>query len=167
MIVTETERLVLREMTPADAPFLHALLTDRDFLTHVGDRGVKTLEDAARVIPERYMAGYARDGFGVYVVIERASGTPLGMAGLVNRDGLDNVDLGYAFLPAARGRGYAVEAARAVIDWADAQGITPLLAIVNPDNGRSIAVLEKLGFGDAGIVTLPGVVKAARLFRRG
>lgn len=156
MIVIETDRLILRHIAPADAAFIHELLTDADFLAQIGDRGVKTLEDAERVIPERFVAGYAAKGFGMWLVEGKAEGTRLGMAGLVDRDGLDHVDLGYAFLPAARGRGYALEAARAVIDWATAHGIAPVVAIVSPGNTRSIAVLDALGLVPDRHVRLPG-----------
>ena len=145
MIVTETGRLILRHIVPGDAAPVHALLTDADFLAQIGDRGVKTLADAETAIAERYVPAYAADGFGMFAVVERASGDWLGMAGLVNRDGLPHVDVGYAFLPAARGRGYAVEAVRAVLDWAAARGIAPVVAIVSPGNARSIAVLTAVG----------------------
>ncbi len=155
MIVTETDRLILRHIAPADAGRIHALLTDADFLAQIGDRGVKTLADAEVAIAERYMPAYAAHGFGMFAVIDRASGAWLGMAGLVDRDGLDHVDVGYAFLPATRGRGYALEAVRGVMAWAAARGIAPVVAIVNPDNARSIAVLEKIGLVPDRHIRLP------------
>ena len=154
-IVTETNRLILRHIAPEDAAHIHALLTDADFLAQIGDRGVKTLAEAKTAIAERYVPGYTRDGFGMFAVIERASGEWLGMAGLVNRDGLDHVDVGYAFLPAARGRGYAIEAVRAVLAWAAARDIAPIVAIVSPGNARSIAVLDKVGMVPDRRVRLP------------
>lgn len=156
MIVTETSRLILRHIEPGDAPFVHALLTDADFLANIGDRGVKTLADAERAIADRYLPGYERDGFGLFAVIERASGDWLGTAGLVRREGLDQVDIGYAFLPAGRGKGYALEAARGVMAWAAAQGIAPVVAIVSPGNAPSIAILETLGLVPDRPVRLPG-----------
>ncbi len=156
MIVTETDRLILRHIEHRDAPFVLELLTDADFLTNIGDRGVKSLADAERSIAERYMAGYARDGFGMFAVIERASGDWLGVAGLVRRDGLEHVDVGYAFLPAARGKGHALEAARGVMAWAAARSIAPVVAIVSPHNAPSIAIVEKLGLIADRRVRLPG-----------
>lgn len=166
MIVAETARLLLRELTAADAPFLHALLTDPAFLEHIGDRGVHTLNDAARVIPQRYRAGYARDGFGMWLIERKLDATAIGLAGLVRREGLDHVDLGYALLPQARGQGYAREAAGAVVAWATRHGIAPLLAIVSPANLPSIAVLERLGFLPSGTVTLPRDDAPVRLFQK-
>ena len=138
MIVTRTERLVIRHIAHADAPFIHELLTDPDFLAQIGDRGVKTLADAERVIAERFQAAYAACGFAMFLVERAADSAKLGMCGLVDREGLDAVDIGYAFLPAARGHGYAYEAARAVLDWAAARGITPVVAIVTPGNGKTM-----------------------------
>lgn len=155
MIVVETPRLILRHIEPGDAVFIHALLTDADFLAMIGDRGVRTLEDAHRVIPEKFEASYRDHGFGMYAVEGKAEGVPLGMAGLVRRDGLDDVDVGYAFLPTGRGRGYAYEAARAVLDLAKDWGIAPVVAIVSPGNAASIRVLDKLGLVADRLVRMP------------
>lgn len=156
MIVARTERLTLRHLAPADAPHIHALLTDVDFFANIGDRGVRTLADAEAALAERYIPAYAQDGIGMFAVIDRASGDWLGMAGLVDRPGLDHTDIGYAFLPAARGRGVALEAARAVLDWAKAHGIAPVVAIVDPGNVRSIAILDRLGLVPDRRLRLPG-----------
>jgi RimJ/RimL family protein N-acetyltransferase len=115
---------------------------------------VDTLADAAIAIRDRYVPAYA-GGIGMLAVIERASGDWLGMAGLVDRDGLDHVDVGYAFLPVGRGKGFALEAVRAVMAWAAAQGIAPVVAIVNPGNARSIAVLDAIGLVPGRIIRLP------------
>lgn len=164
MIVTQTDRLTLRHIAPADAPFVHALLTDPDFLAQIGDRGGHTLADAERVIVERFEAGYAERGFGMFLVERSADGAKLGMCGLVKRDGLESVDLGYAFLPAARGSGYALEAARAVLAWAAERAIAPVVAIVSPGNARSTAVLERLGYTLERSIRLPGADHDVLLF---
>jgi [ribosomal protein S5]-alanine N-acetyltransferase len=156
VIVTETERLVIREMEVGDGAAVHALLTDADFLRNIGHRGVDTVADAERAIVERYRPAYAKHGDGMWAVVERASGAWIGMAGLVRRPGLEHVDIGFALLPWARGRGYAREAAGAVALWAARRGIAPLVGIVNPDNAGSIAVLEGLGLVPSGAVRLPG-----------
>ncbi|WP_326525853.1 GNAT family N-acetyltransferase [Sphingomonas sp.] len=166
-VITETDRLILREIVPADASFLHALLTDADFLANIGDRGVKTVEDAEIAIRDRYGAAYAKQGFGMWAVEGKADGVPLGMAGLVNRDGLDDIDIGYAFLPAARGRGYALEAARAVMALAREKGIAPVVAIVNAGNAKSIAVLEAIGLVADRPVRLPGADHDVMLYVSG
>jgi RimJ/RimL family protein N-acetyltransferase len=163
-IILRTERLVLRKIVAGDALFLHALLTDADFRANIGDRGVYTVQDAERVIPERYQAAYQAHGFGMWVVEAKEGSAPLGMAGLVRREGLEHVDIGYAFLPTARGKGYAQEAARGVLDLAARQGIAPVVAIVSPGNKNSIRVLERLGLVAHGVVRLPGDSHEVRLF---
>ena len=163
-MVLETERLIVRELVGADAPFIHALLTDADFRANIGHRGVDTLEDAERAIGERFRAAYAQHGFGMWAVEGKAEGRTLGMAGLVRREGLEHVDVGYAFLPEARGRGYAKEAARGVLDWAGARGIAPVVAIVNADNAGSIRVLETLGLVVDKAVRLPGADQDVMLY---
>lgn len=156
MIVAETDRLLLRHIEAGDAAFIHALLTDPDFLAHIGDRGVATLDDARRAIAERYQASYRDHGFGMYAVEGKVEGILLGMAGLVRRDGLEHVDIGYAFLPAGRGRGYAREATRAVMALAIDLGVAPVVAIVSPANDASIAVLTSLGLVADRLVRMPG-----------
>ena len=163
MIITETERLTLRHIAAGDAPHIHALLTDADFLAQIGDRGVKTLADARAAIANRFIPAYAA-GIGMFAVVERSSGTWLGMAGLVDREGLDHIDVGYAFLPIARGKGYAREAVRAVLAWATAQGIAPIVAIVNADNLRSIAILRAVGLMPSHTIRLPNADHDVVLF---
>lgn len=149
--VLDTPRLALREMVAADAPFILELLTDPAFLECIGDRGVRTLEDAGRYIETGPRASYARLGFGLWVVTARVDGAPVGICGLLKRDTLPDVDVGYAFLPAYRGLGYAAEAARACCEYAFAQrGLPRVLAIVSPGNAASIRVLEKIGFRHEG-----------------
>ena len=146
MNVIETERLNLREVTESDAAFVLELLNDPDFVRHVADRGVRTLEDARRYIAERFTATYAREGFGFWLVEPKESGLPAGICGLVKRETLPGVDIGYAFLPPFRSKGYAFEAASAVLAYArDVLKLKRLLAITSPDNTVSMRVLEKLG----------------------
>ncbi len=141
-----TERLRIEHFREADADFLVTLLNDADFITNIGDRGVRDLEAARRFYRDRLAASYREHGFGMFAVRLRQSGELLGMCGLVRRPQLEHVDLGYAFLPNARGHGYALEAARRVVAYAiDDLGIGELLAIVNEDNTPSRHLLEKLG----------------------
>ena len=155
MNVIETERLNLREVTESDAAFVLELLNDPDFVRYVADRGVRTLEDARRYIAERFTAGYRRDGFGFWLVEPKESGVPAGICGLVRRDTLPGVDVGYAFLPSFRSKGYAYEAASAVVAYArDVLGLKRLLAITSPDNTVSMRVLEKLGLKFERMVSL-------------
>jgi len=144
--VIETERLTLREMSERDAPFILELLNDADFKRNIADRGVRTLEDARAYINEKFAASYRRHGFGLWLVETKDAGAPAGICGLVKREELPGVDVGYAFLPAFRSKGYAHESAAAVLRHArEVLGFKRLYAIVNPDNAGSIRVLEKLG----------------------
>lgn len=147
MKILETERLALRELTIEDAAFIFALVNDPAWLRYIGDRGVRTLEDAQRYIMNGPQASYAQHGFGLYLTEQKASGTPLGICGLLKRATLADVDLGFAFLPQFRGRGFAFEAAHATLTYAkDQHGLRRVVAITSPENERSITVLEKLGF---------------------
>lgn len=142
----ETARLSIRRMTPADAAFILALVNDADFLRHIGDRGVRSHDDARRYIETGPLASYDRYGFGLWLVELRADRTPIGMCGLLKRDTLADVDIGFAFLPAFRSRGYAREAARAVLEYGRrVLAIPRIVAIVSPDNTSSIRLLGKLG----------------------
>jgi ribosomal-protein-alanine N-acetyltransferase len=146
LTVLETPRLRLRRMTTDDAPFILELLNDPGFLTFIGDRGVRTLDDAVRYLQQGPLDSYARHGHGLYLVEPIGDGEPAGMCGLLYREHLQETDIGYAFLPRFRGRGYALEAAAATLDYGRrVLGKTRIIAIVSPGNDASIAVLEKLG----------------------
>lgn len=163
--VIETERLVLRQLTVDDAPFILGLLNEPSFIRFIADRGVRTLEAAREYIHSGPMASYARHGFGLYLTMLNETNEPLGLCGLVRRDGLDDVDLGYAFMPAYWGKGYASEAAAAVLDYARrALGLTRLVAIVSVDNDRSINLLKRLGFQFERLIRLPGDDEEIKLF---
>ena len=143
----ETERLVLRRLTTKDAAFILELLNDPAFLRYIGDKGVRTHADACRYIETGPMASYERHGFGLYRVELKDGGEPIGMCGLLKRDYLPDVDIGFALLPAHRSKGYTLEAAAAVLAHAtDTLGLKRVLAITSPDNVASIGLLERLGF---------------------
>lgn len=166
-VVAETERLTLRRLTVEDAPFILELVNDADWLRYIGDKGVRNLEDARRYIESGPMESYARHGFGLFLVGRRPAGTPLGMCGLIKRDGLDDVDVGYAFLPRFRGCGYAAEAGAAALRFArEGAGLKRVVAITTPDNARSIRVLERLGFSFERMVRLTPESHDVRLFGR-
>lgn len=146
MPVLQTARLTLERFTTDDAEFVLALLNEPSFLQFIGDRGVRTLDDARRYIVDGPVASYERFGFGLYAVRRTSGVAPIGMCGLLRRETLDAPDIGFAFSPAYWGNGYARESAAAVLDHARRDlGITRLLAIVSPENRASIAVLEALG----------------------
>ena len=145
MNILETERLTLRQFTADDAAFILELVNEPSFIQNIGDRGVRTLSDAVRYIETGPVASYARNGFGLYLVQLKESGESIGMCGLIKRAALEDVDIGYAFLPKFWSKGYAVESALAIKEQARGLGLRRLLAIVDPANTGSIRVLEKLG----------------------
>src|SRR5215217_7318070 len=142
MNVLETERLRLRWLVAEDAPFILELVNDPDWLRFIGDRGVRTLEDARGYILNGPVAMYRRAGFGLYLVELKQSAMPIGMCGLIQRAGLADIDIGFAFLPTFGGQGYAYEAASAIMTYAqDTLGLNRVVAIAAPDNQRSIRLL--------------------------
>jgi RimJ/RimL family protein N-acetyltransferase len=133
-------------MTEDDAAFIVELLNDADFLRYIGDRGVRTVEDARAYIANGPLDSYARHGFGLLTVELRETGTPVGICGLLKRPTLPDVDIGFAFLPRHRARGYALESATAVMRHArETLGLGRIVAICDPDNGGSIRILERIG----------------------
>jgi RimJ/RimL family protein N-acetyltransferase len=145
MNILETERLTLRQFTADDAPFILELVNEPSFIQNIGDRGVRSLVDAVKYIETGPITSYARNGFGLYLVQLKESGESIGMCGLIKRETLGDVDIGYAFLPKFWSKGYAVEAALAVKEQGRNLGLKRLVAIVDPANQGSIRVLEKLG----------------------
>lgn len=146
MSILQTERLNLRRMSLDDAEFILELLNDPSFLRFIGDKGVRTTEDARRYILTGPLDSYERHGFGLWLVELKGSETPIGICGLLKRDTLDDVDIGFAFLPQYRSKGYALESAAAVMDYGrKVLGLRRVVAITNEDNAGSIRVLEKIG----------------------
>jgi RimJ/RimL family protein N-acetyltransferase len=133
-------------MTAGDAKFIFELVNDPAFIRNIGDRKVRTLEDAKSYITNGPVASYAKNGFGLYLVELKESGESMGMCGLIRRNTLKDVDIGYAFLPKFWSKGYAFEAALAMKQYAQAEiGLKRLVAVVDPENQPSIHLLEKLG----------------------
>ena len=118
MIVLETERLILRQLSIDDAEFIFELVNDPSWLRYIGDKGVRHLDDARQYILNRPVESYERNGFGLYLVALKASGTPMGMCGLVKRATLPEPDIGFAFRPDYWSKGYAFESAAAVMSYA-------------------------------------------------
>jgi RimJ/RimL family protein N-acetyltransferase len=161
-----TARLTLRHLRGEDAPFLVELLNDPDFLRFIGDRGVRSEDDAVRYLESGPRASYVSRGFGLYAVVETATGTAAGICGLLRREALDDVDVGFAFLPRFRGLGYAREAAEAVLrEGAERFGLRRIVAIVSPANVVSARLLERLGFSFERMIRL-GEGDEVRLFGR-
>ena len=142
-----TDRLTIRQLTPADAPFMLALLNSPLWLRFIGDRNVHTHEDAVRYLETGAMHSYQQYGFGAYRVSLRDTDETIGTCGLHRRDTLPDIDLGFAFLPGYEGKGYGYESASAVLTHAaNDLKLTRLTAFCNPENQASIALIEKLGF---------------------
>lgn len=154
--VLRTDRLVLRHLTEDDAPFILALLNEPGFIDNIGDRGVRDLEAARRYVTDGPAASYQRHGYGLWLTALKDSGEAIGLCGLVKREGLEHADIGYAFLERFWGRGYAVEAAQAVLDHArEVIGLQTIVAITTPGNKASMAVLEKIGLKFEKMIKLP------------
>ena len=144
--VLDSDRLVLRRLTLDDAAFAFTLVNDPSFIRFIGDKGVRTIEDAQQYLREGPLASYERHGFGLWLVSLKVEGTPIGICGLLKRETLPDVDVGYALLPAFWSRGYAAEAASACVEYGRARlGLARIVAITQADNVASIRVLEKLG----------------------
>jgi [ribosomal protein S5]-alanine N-acetyltransferase len=142
----ETPRLTLRRLDFDDAPFVVALLNEPSFIANIGDKGVRSIEDAHRYLREGPMAMYEKHGFGLWHTARKADAMPVGMCGLLKRDILPDVDVGYAFLPAHWGQGFAHEAADATLRHAARKfRLERVVGVVSEGNVGSIRVLEKLG----------------------
>ncbi|MFM9904921.1 MAG: GNAT family N-acetyltransferase [Pyrinomonadaceae bacterium] len=172
-MILATERLILRELDSAiDAEFVFALLNTPKFLQYIGDRGVRSVDEAAVFVEDRYRQSYRDHGFGLYAVELRSAGsatedtlptgrvsasnTQIGLCGFVKRDHFESPDIGFAFLPEHEGKGYGFESARAVLDYGKhTLGFSRVLAITSQDNDVSGKLLEKLGFAFDGVKSMP------------
>lgn len=187
MKVLETERLILRQIVEADAEFILDLLNQPSFIRYIGDRNVRTLEQAREYIASRFTKSYAENGFGLYLVeLKAAFGNsdaarlvpkckiqnpkskiqmPIGICGFVKRDALPDPDIGFAFLPQFERKGYALESAEAMIKYGgEALGLKRVLAITTPDNESSIKLLGKIGFKFERLIRLPYDDEEIKLF---
>ena len=146
MTVLETQRLILRKLTTDDAEFIFELLNEPSFIRNIGDRNIRMIDDACAYIVNGPVKSYERNGFGLYLIVLKETNESIGMCGLIRRESLEDVDIGYALLPRYWSKGYAVEAAQATKEHAKAViGLKRLVAIVDPANEGSIRVLEKIG----------------------
>ncbi len=165
MKVLETERLILRWISTDDVAFILGLLNEPSWLRFIGDRGVRTLEDARDYILKGPVEMYTRLGFGLYLVELKEGGFPIGMCGLIKRDFLADVDIGYAFLPTYWRQGYAYESASAVMTYGqEVLGLKRIVAITDLDNHSSVRLLKKLGLQFEGMVRYPGDGQDVQLF---
>jgi RimJ/RimL family protein N-acetyltransferase len=165
MFNLSTNRLNIRELTTDDAPFILRLLNEASFIHFIGDKGVRDIEGARQYILNGPMASYQQNGFGLYLVNRQTDGVALGMCGLLKRDSLSHVDIGFAFLPEFWNKGYAFESASAVMNYGkDVLKLTRIVAITNKDNDSSAKLLEKLGLRFDRLIKLSNDQGETRLF---
>lgn len=165
MKVLETDRLLLRWISTGDAAFILTLLNEPSWLRFIGDRGVRTLDEARNYILKGPVDMYHRLGFGLYLTERKSDGVPIGICGLIKRPGLDDVDIGFAFLPAYWSQGYAFESATAVMDYGKtALGLTRIVAITTRDNHSSIKLLNSIGLQFDQMTRLAGDAEEVMLF---
>ncbi len=164
-MIIETERLSLCKFTLEDTDFIRDLFSDAMVKQFIGDRGIQTQVDAHNYILNGPVSSYAQHGFGLLSVRLKRDNALLGMCGLLQRNSLDDVDIGYAFLPQYRGQGYALEAATAVTNYAkNTLKLNRIVAITAPDNTKSIKLLDKLGFHFDKMIKLSAEGEESKLF---
>jgi RimJ/RimL family protein N-acetyltransferase len=167
MTILETERLTLRRFTVDDAQFILALVNEASFLRYIGDKKVRSVADARQYILTGPVASHERNGFGLCVVTLKESQTPIGMCGLLKREELPEPDIGFAFLPDFRNKGFAFEAATAVLhDARERLKLERILAITSLDNEPSIKLLQRLGFKYERVIRLSKDSEQVKLFSR-
>lgn len=155
-MLIETTRLIIREFTLEDDAFIIDLLNTPGWLRFIGDRNIKTTEDAHTYLQNVPLASYDKNGFGLWCVVLKENNTPIGMCGLIKRDTLEHIDIGFAFLPQYNGKGYAFEAAEATMQYTTGKlGIDHVVAITSTDNESSGKLLEKIGFRFERIIQFP------------
>jgi len=165
MTVLETERLILSRLTCDDAEFILRLLNEPSFIRYIGDKNVRTLDEARNYVLTGPIASYECNGFGLYKVELREKRTPIGISGLVKRDTLPDVDIGFAFLPEYWSQGYAYESAAAVMKYAhEVLGLERVLAITSPDNEASAKLLGKIGLKFERMIRLSDDTPEIKLF---
>lgn len=165
MLVLETPRLALRRLSADDAEFMLRLLNEPSFLRYIGDRNVRSVADACRYIESGPMAMYARIGFGLFLVELKEGRVPIGICGLLKRDTLDDVDVGFAFLPEHWRQGYAFESAAAVLEYGrHTHHLMRIVAITSLENEASISLLAKLGFRFERTIRMSDHEEDVRLF---
>lgn len=165
VIVLQTTRLILRRISLDDAAFILELLNDPAFVRNVGDKGVRTIDDARQYILKGPIENYERLRFGLYLVELQDTAVPIGICGLLKRETLEDVDIGFAFLPYHRSKGYAVESASAVMTYGrDVLGLKRIVAVTSRDNDSSANVLGKIGLRFERMIRLPHDEAELKLF---
>ncbi|MBS1495315.1 MAG: GNAT family N-acetyltransferase [Bacteroidetes bacterium] len=144
--ILQTQRLYLREFTNNDAAFIVTLLNSATFLKFIGDKKVRTLSEAENYLTNGPIKSYAENGFGLWLYGLKETNKPIGMCGLIKRDTLADIDIGYAMLPAYENKGYALEISEATLNYGKTKlGINRIIAITSKENIRSARLLNKIG----------------------
>lgn len=165
MKILETERTILREITKDDAEFILDLLNQPSFIRYIGDRNVRTIDEASDYIETRFTESYKKYGFGLWAVELKETSQPIGICGFVKRDSLPDADIGFAFLPQFERKGYAYESANAVMEYGrDVLNLKRVLAITSQDNESSVRLLEKINFKFERLIKLPPEREELKLF---
>lgn len=168
MHILDTERLSLRQFNTDDADFILVLLNNPTWLLYIGDRNVKTVDDARHYLISGPIKSYHTNGFGLSLVSLKDNGTPIGMCGLIRRNGLEDVDIGFALLPQYAGKGYAYEIAAATMEYGKKKlGIEKIVAITSEDNTHSIKLLNKVGLHFERMVSMASDNEELMLFTEG
>jgi ribosomal-protein-alanine N-acetyltransferase len=155
--ILETPRLILRELHHDDAPFIVDLVNTPSWLRFIGDRGVHNTVDAINYLDNGPINSYLKNGFGLWLIVLKVEDKPVGMCGLIQRIGLDDIDIGFALLPEYEGHGIGYEAAAATLQYGlEELNIPRIVAITDPENVASINLIQKIGMKAEGTVRLPG-----------
>jgi RimJ/RimL family protein N-acetyltransferase len=167
-MILETDRLLLRRLSVEDAEFILELLNESSFLRYIGDKGVRTIDDARKYILNGPVDSYERFGFGLYLTELKGNGIPIGICGLLKREILEDVEIGFAFLPKFWANGYACESAAAVMTYGkSALGLQRIVAVVSPDNYGSFKLLEKIGLSFERMIKLSDDSQEIKLYAWG
>jgi len=165
-LIAQTERLIIRRVTLADADFILELVNTPGWYAFIGDRNVYSLEDAENYLKNGVFKSYTDFGVGSYCLELKSSGKRIGMCGLYKRDFFTHFDLGFALLPQSEGQGYALEACIPIVEQAKTElNLPAILAITSKENERSMTLLKKLGFQQQDAIELPDSGEVLNCFR--
>lgn len=167
MIISQTKRLVLREASTDDSEFILKLINEPVWHKFISSHSIDTIEKASEYIEQKFIAAYQELGFGLWVVEKNDSEAPIGICGLLKRDSLDCIDLGFAFLTDYWGQGFAFEATTASLMYARSElKVQKIVAITDPSNSRSVKLLEKIGFIYESKYSHPGSKEVLSLYAK-
>ena len=151
-----TDRLNLKLASMEDAPFFLELYNTPTFIQFIGDKNLRSLEDARSYVQNRFLPQIERLGYGNYLIIRKEDGAKIGSVGIFEREGLDVQDIGFSFLEEFQGKGYGYEAASKLLETACTDcGCSKISAITSKENIASQSLIQKLGLKYLKTVQLP------------